>query len=213
MDAAMTHLVSPSAGIIRLLTPPFDRDSHDPGYIKGYVPGIRENGGQYTHAALWTIMAVARLGYGDEAVELFHLLNPINHTRTRADVERYVTEPYVVDGDVYSHPQHAGRGGWSWYTGSAAWMYRAAVESILGLARRGPTFSVQPCIPAGWPGFTIDWKFGRSLYRIRVANPDHRSSGVATAVLDGVAVNPAAVPLVDDGRVHDVAVTMGTAGE
>ena len=157
-------------------------------------------------------MAIARLGYGDEAVELFHMLNPVNHTRTRADVERYVTEPYAMTGDVYAHPQHTGRGGWSWYTGSAAWMYRAGIESILGLQRRGTTFSVTPCIPAGWPEFRIEWRFGTSLYRIHVVNPDHRSSGVSGATLDGAPVDPRVIPLVDDGAEHDVAVTMGGGG-
>ncbi len=212
MDAVRAHLVRRHARVILLLTPPFDKGARDPGYIKGYLPGVRENGAQYTHAALWTIMAIARLGYGDEAVELFHMLNPVNHTRTRADVERYVTEPYAMTGDVYAHPQHTGRGGWSWYTGSAAWMYRAGIESILGLQRRGTTFSVTPCIPAGWPEFRIEWRFGTSLYRIHVVNPDHRSSGVSGATLDGAPVDPRVIPLVDDGAEHDVAVTMGGGG-
>jgi len=127
-----------------LLDPPFDRSAQEPGYIKGYPP-VRENGGQYTHAAAWIVMALARLGSGDEVAELFHMLNPINHTGTAAGVERYKTEPYVVAGDVYATPPHAGRGGWSWYTGSAAWMYRAGLESMLGLRRRGTTFSIDPC--------------------------------------------------------------------
>ena len=138
-------------GCVALLTPPFDRSAQEPGYIKGYPPGVRENGGQYTHAAVWTVMAMARLGYGDEAVELFHMLNPVNHTRTAADVERYKAEPYVLAGDVFAHPAHAGRAGWTWYTGSAGWMYRAGLESILGLRRRGATFEVDPCIPRRGP--------------------------------------------------------------
>jgi cyclic beta-1,2-glucan synthetase len=212
MDAVRTRLVRRHAGVILLLTPPFDSGTRDPGYIKGYIPGIRENGGQYTHAALWTIIAVARLGYGDEAMELFHLINPINHTRTRSDVDRYVTEPYVVDGDVYAHPEHTGRGGWSWYTGSAAWMYRAAVENILGFERRGDRFSIAPCIPSSWSEFTIEWKFGSSLYQIHVFNPDRRSTGIVGAWLDEAPVDAAAVPLVDDGREHSVRVKMGAAG-
>src|SRR3989454_4040637 len=130
MDAVRTHLVRRAAQVVLVLTPPFDQSAQDPGYVKGYPPGVRENGGQYTHAAVWTVMAVARLGNGDEAVELFHLLNPINHTRSAADVERYKAEPYATAGDVYAHPAHAGRGGWTWYTGSAGWMYRAGLESI-----------------------------------------------------------------------------------
>ena len=135
MDAVRAHLVRRDAQIVLLLTPPFDRTPHDPGYIKGYLPGIRENGGQYTHAALWAVIALARLGLGDEAMELFHMLNPINHTRTAEGVERYRGEPYVVAADVYAHPMHVGRGGWTWYTGSAGWMYQAAIEGILGLRR------------------------------------------------------------------------------
>jgi cyclic beta-1,2-glucan synthetase len=209
MDAVRTHLVRRDAEILLLLTPAFDQGAKDPGYIKGYVPGIRENGGQYTHAALWTIMALARMGYGDEVAELFHMVNPVNHTRDAASVERYVTEPYVIDGDVYAHPEHLGRGGWSWYTGSAAWMYRAGLESILGLHRRGRAFSVTPCIPSAWSGFTIDWRVGSSVYHIEVANPEHRSTGVASVTLDAQPVDAAAVPLADDGNAHTVVVTMG----
>ena len=147
------------------------RSPLDPGYIKGYVPGVRENGGQYTHAALWVVMAIARLGSGDEAVELFHLLNPVNHARTPADVARYKVEPYVVAADVYAHPPHVGRGGWTWYTGSASWMYRTGLEAILGLERRGATFSLNPCIPFAWPGFSIALRIGNTRYEIAVENP------------------------------------------
>ena len=150
---------------------PSTTSAQDPGYIRGYPPGMRENGGQYTHAAVWVVMAMAALGSGDEAVELFHLLNPINHTRTPADVERYKAEPYVVAGDVYAHPQHAGRGGWTWYTGSAGWMYRAGLESILGLQRHGATFAIDPCIPASWPEFAIAWRFGAHALRDRGREP------------------------------------------
>ena len=209
MDAVRMQLVRRDAGVIQLLAPPFDQSLLDPGYIKGYVPGVRENGGQYTHAALWTVMAIAHLGSGDEAVELFHMLNPINHTRTPADVERYQVEPYVVAADVYTHPAHIGRGGWTWYTGSAAWMYRLGLESILGLRRRGRSFSVAPCIPGSWNGFVVRWRHGQSLYEITVQNPGRRSRGVAEAVLDGARVNARAIPLVDDGAVHVLRVVMG----
>jgi cyclic beta-1,2-glucan synthetase len=209
MDAVRMQLVRRDAGVIQLLAPPFDQAPLDPGYIKGYVPGVRENGGQYTHAALWTVMAIAHLGSGDEAVELFHMLNPINHTRTSADVERYQVEPYVVAADVYTHPAHIGRGGWTWYTGSAAWMYRLGLESILGLRRRGRSFAVAPCIPGSWNGFVMRWRHGRSLYEITVENPGRRNRGVAEAVLDGARVNARAIPLVDDGGVHRLRVVMG----
>ena len=185
-----------------LFRSPFDRTLHDPGYIKGYLPGVRENGGQYTHAALWTVMAIAHLGSGDEAVELFHMLNPINHTRTPADVERYQVEPYVVAADVYTHPAHIGRGGWTWYTGSAAWMYRLGLESILGLRRRGRRFAVAPCIPGSWDRFRLRWRHGRTTYDITVENPGRRNRGVAKASLDGAPVEAGAIPLVDDGAVR-----------
>jgi cyclic beta-1,2-glucan synthetase len=209
LDAVRTHLVQRGARIVLALTPPFDQSAQDPGYIKGYPPGVRENGGQYTHAAVWTVMAVARLGNGDEAVELFHLLNPVNHTRSAADVERYQAEPYATAGDVYAHPAHIGRGGWTWYTGSAGWMYRAGLESILGLKRHGASFELDPCIPTAWPTYSIVWRFGRTRYEISVSNPDHRCRGIAEAVLDGNRVDPAAIPLVDDGATHQVRVVVG----
>jgi cyclic beta-1,2-glucan synthetase len=212
MDSVRMHLVRRPAGLIQLLAPPFDTSPLDPGYIKGYVPGVRENGGQYTHAALWTVMAVARLGHGDEAVELFHMLNPINHTRTPSDVARYRVEPYVVAADVYTHPAHLGRGGWTWYTGSSAWMYRVGLESILGLTRRGNRFSLAPCIPHSWPGFKVRWRHGTSTYAIEVQNPDQATGGTCEAHLDGVPVDARAVPLADDGRVHALVVVLrGTA--
>jgi cyclic beta-1,2-glucan synthetase len=209
MDAVRAHLVQRGKRVVLLFTPPFDASAQEPGYIKGYPPGIRENGGQYTHAAIWAVMAVARLGSGDEAAELFHLLNPVNHARTPAAAARYKVEPYVVAADVYAHPAHGGRGGWTWYTGSAGWMYRLGLESILGLHRRGPTFEVAPCIPAEWPGYTIVWRFGRSRYEIAVENPEHRCRGVGRAELDGTVVDPAAIPLVDDGATHAVRIVIG----
>jgi cyclic beta-1,2-glucan synthetase len=158
---------------------------------------------------MWVVMAIAELGSGDEAVEIFHMLNPANHTRTRADVEHYKAEPYVVAGDVYSHPVHAGRAGWSWYTGSAGWMYRAGLESILGLRRRGATFEIEPCIPSTWPGYSISWRFGGTRYEITVVNPDRRCRGVGAAELDGTPVDARAIPLVDDGGTHEVRVVLG----
>lgn len=209
MDAVRTLLIRRPAQVILLLTPPFDTSPSDPGYIRGYLPGIRENGGQYTHAAVWTAMAIAKLGNGDEAVELFHMLNPINHARSPQEVERYKVEPYVVAADVYAHPLHVGRGGWTWYTGSAGWLYRLGLESILGLARRGATFALDPCIPASWPGYSITWRLGRTPYAITVENPDRCCRGVAAATLDGSAVDPSAIPLADDGALHVVRIVMG----
>jgi cyclic beta-1,2-glucan synthetase len=209
MDAVRMQLVRRDRGVIMLLAPPFDQSALDPGYIKGYLPGVRENGGQYTHAALWVVMAVAQLGNGDEAVELFHMLNPVNRARTPADVDRYKAEPFVVAADIYTRVPHIGRGGWTWYTGSAAWMYRLGLESILGLRPRGPCFALAPCIPASWEGFRILWNHGGCRYRIEVRNPDRRNQGIASASLDGADVDPAAIPLASDGAEHRLLVVMG----
>jgi cyclic beta-1,2-glucan synthetase len=208
MDSVRTHLIRRNTRLLLLLTPPFDRAQPDPGYIRGYAAGLRENGGQYTHGAIWTVMALARLGRGDEAMEMFHLLNPANHTRTPADADRYGTEPYVVAADVYADASHAGRGGWTWYTGSAGWMYRAGLESLLGLQRNGATFSVRPCIPSSWSDFEIRWRFGSSTYEISVENRAHRCGGPSEALLDGRSVDADAIPLADDGATHVVRVVL-----
>jgi cellobiose phosphorylase len=209
MDIVSAQLVRRDAQIVLLLTPPFDRMDHDPGYIKGYLPGIRENGGQYTHAALWTVIALARLGRGDEAMELFHMINPTSHTRSAEGVDRYRVEPYVVAADVYAHPMHVGRGGWTWYTGSAGWMYRAAIDELLGLRRAAGTLAIAPCVPAMWPDFAVDLRLGRSRYRITVDNRAHQQGGVRTATLDGAEIDPDAIPYVDDGRTHEIVVVLG----
>ena len=213
MNAVRSHLVRRDAQLVLLLTPPFDRMAHDPGYIKGYLPGVRENGGQYTHAALWAVIALARLGMGNEAMELFHLLNPINHTRTPEDVERYRTEPYAIAADVYAHPMHVGRAGWTWYTGSAGWMYQAAIHALLGLHRHGDTISLNPCIPTVWPQYSLDWTIDNTTYRFVVENPEHRSRGVEAAEWDGESVDPSAIPLVHDGGTHIVRIVLGTRVE
>ena len=209
MDSVRTFLMARRARALLLLHPPFDNSPQDPGYIKGYPPGVRENGGQYTHAAAWMVMALARLGSGDEAAEVFHMLNPVNHARHADDVARYQIEPYVLAGDVYNHPSHPGRGGWSWYTGAAGWLYRAGVESILGLRRSGATFAVSPCIPAAWPRYDIVWRFGATTYNIAVSNPERRCRGVGLATLDGAATNHLAIPLIDDGQTHVVTIVLG----
>jgi len=213
MDAVRTSLVSRASRLLLLLDPPFDHSLQEPGYIKGYPPGIRENGGQYTHAAVWVVIALARTGCGDEAAELFHLLNPINHTRTSSDVERYKAEPYVMAGDVYARPPHAGRGGWSWYTGSAAWMYRAGLEAMLGLRRRGATFSIDPCIPASWPEYEITWRLGRTTYAISVSNPERLCRGVSRACVDDRVVDPTKIPIVEDGETHRVQIVLGRTSQ
>ena len=211
MAAVNTQLVSRSDGLVKLFTPPFDHTPKDPGYIKAYPPGLRENGGQYTHAAMWTTLAFALMGDGDRAGELFSLLNPINHASTRAGIHRYKVEPYVVCADVYSAPQHVGRGGWTWYTGSAGWMYRTAVEGILGINLRGSTLLIEPCIARAWPFFEFTYKFGSSRYRITVKNPRRVSRGIIQATLDGKSLSgtPCAIKLVDDGRYHYGEITLG----
>jgi cyclic beta-1,2-glucan synthetase len=211
MAAVDEHLVRRGDGLALLFTPPFDRTPLDPGYIKGYPPGIRENGGQYTHAATWSAIAFAALGDGDKSAELFSLLNPINRTSTRADVQRYKVEPYVVAADVYSVAPHAGRGGWTWYTGSAAWLYRTGIEAILGFRLQGAFLCLAPCIPKAWPRFEIAFKYRSARYEIAVENPDGVSRGVARAELDGkpLAGGSRRVPLVDDGQVHKLRVILG----
>jgi len=210
MAAVEQMLVRRPEGLILLLTPPFDKTPLDPGYIKGYVPGIRENGGQYTHAATWTILAFAALGDGDKAGELFRMLNPINKAVSRASVQRYKVEPYVVAGDVYAEAPHAGRGGWTWYTGSAGWLYRAGMEWILGFRVRGTILSIDPCISRAWPGYSITFRYHSTIYKIKVENPQHVSRGIARTELDGKRLpNSANIPLVDDGYEHHVLVILG----
>jgi cyclic beta-1,2-glucan synthetase len=211
MASLEEHLVREADGLVLLLTPPFNTTDPSPGYIQGYVPGIRENGGQYTHAALWAILAYVQQGNGERAAQLFRLINPIYHADTPAAVARYKVEPYVIAADVYSHPQHVGRGGWTWYTGSAAWMYRVGVEGLLGLRRHGDTFSVSPCIPPAWPGYTLTVTCGQARYVVEVRNPAHVSHGVQGVTLDGQPAPGGRLPFVDDGRTHHVVVTLGAA--
>jgi cyclic beta-1,2-glucan synthetase len=208
MESVDQHLVRRAERLILLLTPPFDRSQPSPGYIQGYLPGVRENGGQYTHASLWTVLAYALLGDGDRAAELFSLINPINHTRTPEGVHRYRVEPYVVAADVYSRPPHSGRGGWTWYTGSAGWMYRVGLEAILGLKLRGGSLEVDPCIPRAWDGYDIFFKAPRAEYRIAVENPRHVSRGVSSIELDGSVIS-GPVPVLEDERRHDVRIVLG----
>jgi cyclic beta-1,2-glucan synthetase len=209
MAAVEEHLIREQEGLILLLTPPFDRTPHDPGYIKGYLPGVRENGGQYTHAALWVVLAFAMLGEGERATRLYQMINPINHARDRVAADRYKVEPYAVTADVYAVPPHTGRGGWSWYTGSAGWMYRIGLEALLGLRWHGAAFSLDPCIPRDWRVYEVIVTRGRTRYEITVENPDGRERGVGSVLLDGVAVPDKRVPLADDGVTHRVRVRLG----
>jgi cyclic beta-1,2-glucan synthetase len=213
MAALDTLLIDRQNGLAMLFNPPFDKTAIDPGYVKGYPPGIRENGGQYTHAAVWAAMAFAAQRDGDKASGLFWLLNPINRARTFTDAQRYRIEPYAVAADVYTVPPHVGRGGWSWYTGAAGWLYRAGLESILGFIVEGDTFRINPCIPSTWPRFEIRFKYRSSTYEITVDNPLRVSSGVTEIRVDGhsIPANDARVRLEDDGATHKVVATMGPA--
>ncbi len=195
-------------GLLLLLAPPFDKGEHDPGYIKGYPPGVRENGGQYTHAAVWSVVAKVLMGDGDGAYDLFKVINPINHASTPEEIELYKVEPYVIAADVYSHPQHLGRGGWTWYTGSASWFYRLAIEYILGLKRRGDAIFVEPCIPSSWPGYSMIYRFGKSSYHISVENSHGLCSGISNVEVDGVPQPDGRIKLADDGREHNVRVAL-----
>ncbi|TVR59836.1 MAG: hypothetical protein EA422_14595, partial [Gemmatimonadales bacterium] len=185
MEAMEAHLVDRELGLIRLLTPPFDDGPLDPGYIKGYLPGVRENGAQYTHAALWAVQAVAEQGRGDRAFELYQMINPLHHTDTPDGVARYRVEPYVVAADVYTSPDHPGRGGWTWYTGSASWMYRVGLESLLGFRRRGTLLFLEPAVPSGWDAFTVNYRYGTTLYRIRVEEPGRIREEGAEVIMGG----------------------------
>lgn len=209
MRALNEHLVREDARLIMLLTPPFDNSKHDPGYIQGYLPGVRENGAQYTHAALWAVLATALSGDGDRAMQLYQMVNPVTHALTPEAVAQYKVEPYVVAADVYTAEGHVGRGGWTWYTGSASWLYRVGLEAILGFTKRGETIDMDPCIPSSWKEFSIEYRHGDSKYSILVKNPSGAQRGVASATLDGVLVE-GPVQLVSDGAGHEIIVTMGS---
>jgi cellobiose phosphorylase len=201
MESANRELVSDKDRVVKLFTPAFDKSSPHPGYIMGYPPGIRENGGQYTHGSLWLALAWARLQDGEQAVRLMQIMNPVLHCRTPQDVARYCGEPYVSAADVYTSPLQTGRAGWTWYTGSGAWMYRIWIEEILGLERLGDALAIHPVIPASWNGFKAWYRFGNSTYHIEVV----RGSGDTQRLeLDGRVLAASTVPLLSDGRDHKV---------
>jgi cyclic beta-1,2-glucan synthetase len=209
MESVDQRLVKRFDRLLLLLAPPFNRMTPNPGYIQGYLPGVRENGGQYTHAALWTVLAFAELGDGDRAFDLFAMLNPARHALTPDDVRRYRVEPYVVAADVYSQPPHTGRGGWTWYTGAAGWMYRVGLEAILGLSLRGGSLRIDPCIPRSWRQYEIVYRLPGAEYLITVENPGGVSRGVKRIEVDGVEHPGNEIAVAGDGGHHQVRVTLG----
>ncbi len=209
MQSVLDRLVFPHNRLSLLFTPPFDKTPRDPGYIKGYLPGTRENGGQYTHAATWTAWAFAQMGDGKQAGELFDLLNPVYQSDTQEKVSVYRVEPYVICADIYSQPPFNRRGGWTWYTGSAGWMYRLGLEAILGFHKIADTLVINPVIPPAWDGFDIRYQFGESVYFIQVHNPEHMACRIKEMLLDGKVLNDSSIALVDDKQEHQLVVTMG----
>jgi cyclic beta-1,2-glucan synthetase len=207
MQSLNKYLVREDARLIMLLTPPFDKTTHDPGYIQGYLPGVRENGAQYTHAALWAVLATALQGDGNRAFELFQMLNPITHSNDPKSVDVYKVEPYVVAADIYTAKGHLGRGGWTWYTGSASWMYRTALEAILGFQQQGEKLFIKPCIPEKWKEFKIEYRFRSATYEITVENSDGAQCGNVELTVDGRSVQDA-IDLVDDGKHHRVTASL-----
>jgi len=196
-------LVKEDKGMVLLLTPPFYKSLLEPGYIKGYVPGVRENGGQYTHSVTWVILALVKLGEGNKAWRIFNMINPINHTKSYFECQIYKVEPYVMAADVYASEPHVGRGGWSWYTGAAGWMYKVCLESILGLKLNdGESFSLEPCIPLEWPGFTMTYNKEGVTYNIQVTRGDEKGMKV-----DGEITSDNTCPLLKSG-IHEVTVTI-----
>ena len=211
MNAVYKRLVKPESKLIQLLDPPFDTSDVNPGYIKGYVPGVRENGGQYTHSAIWTAMAFAELGDAERAWELLSMINPINHASTPEEVAIYKVEPYVISADVYAVSPHIGRGGWSWYTGSAGWMYRLILESLLGLQLEVNVLHVRPCLPIGWSGFKLRYRYRDTHYHINVTQVAAETNSLSVTV-DGAEQYGASIPLFDDGHEHVVEVKLARAG-
>ncbi len=212
LDAVEEKLIKRETGIVALLAPPFDKMEHDPGYIKGYVPGVRENGGQYTHAAVWVVLAYLLQGDGDEAHGLLDLINPVKHALTREAADVYKVEPYVVAADVYAAEPHVGRGGWTWYTGSASWFYQVVIRHHLGLwvvvKDEKRHLRVDPCIPRSWKSYELEYRDQGTLYRITVENPRGVNRGVERVALDGEDLPGLLVPLARDGAEHEVRVTL-----
>jgi cellobiose phosphorylase len=211
MESLNKNLVRREQKIIQLLDPPFDKSDLNPGYIKGYVPGVRENGGQYTHAAIWAAMAFAALGDSKLAWELFTIINPINHTSSPEGITTYKAEPYVIAADIYAVSPHIGRGGWTWYTGSAGWMYRLILESLLGLRLEVDKLHIEPCIPADWETYKVHYRYRETMYHITIVQTQNDSDDLSITV-DGVQNDDEFISLVDDRREHFVEVRVPLPG-
>lgn len=208
MESVENFLIDKENGLIKLLDPPFEKTKIEPGYIKAYLPGVRENGGQYTHAAMWAILAFAKLGFGDKAVEYYTMINPIEHSKTKDSAKRYKVEPYVIPADIYEAKGLEGRGGWTWYTGSSSWFCKIGIENILGLNIEKGILKINPCVPKDWKEYSIRYKFGNSIYNIKVKNPDGKNVGIEKMYLNGKEQENMQVKLIDDGNINEIEVIM-----
>jgi len=204
MQSVDQRLVRRETGLIQLFDPPFDHSPLNPGYIKGYIPGVRENGGQYTHGAIWTTMAFALMGDGERAWEMFNLLNPVNHGATPEQIAAYKVEPYVVAADVYAVAPHLGRGGWTWYTGSAGWMYRLLIETLLGVNLEGDKLRLAPRLPSSWPAYKIHYRYRKTVYHITISRLATDAGTMNRLTLDGQEISGQTIPLRDDRQEHTV---------
>ncbi len=208
MQSLENFLVDKDNGLIKLLDPPFEKTKIEPGYIKAYLPGVRENGGQYTHAAIWAILAFVKLGFGDKAVEYYTMINPIEHSKTKDSAKKYKVEPYVIPADIYEAKGLEGRGGWTWYTGSASWFSKVGLENILGLNIENGILKLNPCIPKDWKEYSIRYKYGKSIYNIKVKNTAGKNVGIKEMILNGEKIENLQIKLIDDGNINEIDVIM-----
>ncbi len=208
MESLENHLVDREHGIIKLLDPPFEKGILNPGYIKAYLPGTRENGGQYTHSSIWAVIAEAILGFGNKAGEYYRMINPIEHSRTKEAAQKYKVEPYVIAADIYGQGNLAGRGGWTWYTGSGSWMYEAGIKYLLGLRIQKGILTLKPCIPSDWKEYSFRYQYGNTIYHVVVKNPNGQNTGIRKFVVDGQEVEEKQLQLTKNGGVHHIEVEM-----
>ena len=208
MESLENNLIDKENGIIKLLDPPFDKTKIEPGYIKAYLPGVRENGGQYTHAAMWAIIAFTELGFGDKALEYYRMINPIEHSRTKEEARKYKVEPYVIPADIYGAAGLQGRGGWTWYTGSSSWFYKAGLENILGFKIEKGILKIEPCITSKWQEYSIKYRYKTSIYNIQVKNPEGKCTGIEKFYLNGTEIAEKQIKLEDNGLVNEIEIIM-----